>query len=303
MGRISGAVRRAPTSAPTNWFADNGLTEGSTPTPSPVNTTQPVGDPVRLNQPGSTGATATREPTPAEVLAIVSQFPPTYEGARQADAELQRQFGSYAPKLLDHPTKLDKWQFSNGQVYDLMNSAGGPGASWVTSAVPESGAHGGGGAPGGVGMAMSTPYQSTAPGAYAGASPGYDFRLKEGLRALQNSAASRGTLLTGGTLKDITRFGQDYASGEFDKDFSRNLSVAQLGFNAANAAAQYGSAYGSQAGNLAGNQAQAGTDLITGGGNVQASGTIGASNANRQTLADVAGIASQIPYYYALLRR
>src|SRR5690349_4486046 len=34
------------------------------------------------------------------------------------------------------------------------------------------------------------------------ASPGYQFRLDEGNRAIQNSAAAKGMLMSGGTLKD-----------------------------------------------------------------------------------------------------
>lgn len=71
----------------------------------------------------------------------------------------------------------------------------------------------------------------TAPdfGKYAGdfgmsdfqADPGYGFRLSEGMKALERSAAARGGLLSGATLKGITRFGQDTASGEFMNAFNR----------------------------------------------------------------------------------
>lgn len=63
--------------------------------------------------------------------------------------------------------------------------------------------------------------------------PGYQFRLDEGLKALQRSAASRGTLLTGGTQKALERYGQNYAAGEFQNVFSRNLALAGLGERAA----------------------------------------------------------------------
>jgi hypothetical protein len=71
----------------------------------------------------------------------------------------------------------------------------------------------------------------TAPdfGKYAGdfgmsdfqADPGYGFRLSEGMKALERSAAARGGLLSGATLKGITRFGQDTASGEYMNAFNR----------------------------------------------------------------------------------
>ncbi len=56
-------------------------------------------------------------------------------------------------------------------------------------------------------------------------SPAYQFRLNEGLDALQRSAASRGTLLTGGTLKDLTAFAQGLASTEYDNEWQRQLGL------------------------------------------------------------------------------
>lgn len=56
------------------------------------------------------------------------------------------------------------------------------------------------------------------------ADPGYDARMKEGMKALQRSAAAKGTLLTGGTAKALQEYGQDYASNEYDKVFGRDLA-------------------------------------------------------------------------------
>ena len=51
--------------------------------------------------------------------------------------------------------------------------------------------------------------------------PGYAFRQAEGMKALERSAAARGGLLSGGTLKGIQRFGQDLASQEYGNAFNR----------------------------------------------------------------------------------
>jgi len=59
--------------------------------------------------------------------------------------------------------------------------------------------------------------------------PGYGFRLSEGLKALERSAAARGGLLSGGTGKALTRFGQDFASQEYQNAYNRALT----GYNAA----------------------------------------------------------------------
>jgi hypothetical protein len=51
--------------------------------------------------------------------------------------------------------------------------------------------------------------------------PGYAFRMSEGMKGLERSAAARGGLLSGGTLKGIQRFGQDLASQEYQNAFNR----------------------------------------------------------------------------------
>jgi hypothetical protein len=61
--------------------------------------------------------------------------------------------------------------------------------------------------------------------------PGYQARLAEGRGSLEASAAARGTLNTGGTLQDILRQGQDYASQEYGNAFNRAKDIfgAKLG--------------------------------------------------------------------------
>lgn len=56
------------------------------------------------------------------------------------------------------------------------------------------------------------------------ADPGYQFRMSEGVKALERSAAARGLLSSGATLKGITQFGQNAASAEYENAFSRYLT-------------------------------------------------------------------------------
>ena len=87
-------------------------------------------------------------------------------------------------------------------------------------------------------------------------SPGYQFRMDEGMRAVENSAAAKGMLGSGGTLKDLVRFGQGVAADDFNQQFNRTASVAsggqQVGMGLAGlgqqAAGNIGNAY-MQAGN------------------------------------------------------
>lgn len=70
------------------------------------------------------------------------------------------------------------------------------------------------------------------PGAFTGkvnmmADPGYQFRLSEGLKALDRQAAARGGLISGSALKGAQRYGQDYASGEYQNAYNRALTEYQ----------------------------------------------------------------------------
>lgn len=115
-------------------------------------------------------------------------------------------------------------------------------------------------------------------------SPGYQLRLTEGQQALERSAASRGTLLTGGTAKALERYGQDYASTEYDNRQKQLFSLAGLGYNAAATQAGANSRYATTVG-----------DLYTQQGNAQAGGTAGAANAWNQGLSG-AGDAAMLYY-------
>lgn len=63
--------------------------------------------------------------------------------------------------------------------------------------------------------------------------PGYAFRLKTGTDALEKSAAARGTLRTGGTLKDIMSYGQNFATQEYNNVFRRAMDAFDRNYRAA----------------------------------------------------------------------
>ena len=60
------------------------------------------------------------------------------------------------------------------------------------------------------------------------ADPGTAFRMSEGIKALDRSAAASGGLLSGATLKGVQRYGQDLSSQEYNNAFNRYVT----GFNA-----------------------------------------------------------------------
>lgn len=61
------------------------------------------------------------------------------------------------------------------------------------------------------------------------ADPGYQFRMEEGIKALDRSAAARGVLNSGGQLRRLTRYGQDYASAEYQNVYNRIAQIAGFG--------------------------------------------------------------------------
>lgn len=51
--------------------------------------------------------------------------------------------------------------------------------------------------------------------------PGYAFRMQQGQQALERSAAAKGGLNSGGTLKALTQYGQDMGSQEYGNAYNR----------------------------------------------------------------------------------
>lgn len=64
--------------------------------------------------------------------------------------------------------------------------------------------------------------------------PGYQFRLSQGQRAVEQSAAARGGLNSGNTLRALTEYGQNVGSNEFGNYWNRLAGLAGVGQTAAN---------------------------------------------------------------------
>lgn len=109
--------------------------------------------------------------------------------------------------------------------------------------------------------------------------PGYAFRLREGLKALDRSAAARGGLLGGNQLRGVTQFGQDLASQEYTNAFNRYQAERAARLNPLQSLTGMGQ---STAANVAGQAGQLGQSMagnIIGAGNARASGYMGMANA------------------------
>jgi hypothetical protein len=125
------------------------------------------------------------------------------------------------------------------------------------------------------------------------ADPGYQFRLAEGQKALERGAGARGQLFSGATMKDLTRFGQQTASDEYQRAmdrfnvdrttrFNRLASLAGLGQTANTTLGQLGAQTAGQIG-----------ENIIGAGNARAAGQIGAANAWAQGIGGISNALNQ----------
>jgi hypothetical protein len=109
--------------------------------------------------------------------------------------------------------------------------------------------------------------------------PGYAFRLSEGQKALDRSAAARGGLISGNALKAATRFGQDMGSQEYTNAFNRYQTERNAQLNPLQSLAGVGQTTAAQLGQTgAANAANVG-NLMTSGAAANAAGQVGASNA------------------------
>jgi len=108
--------------------------------------------------------------------------------------------------------------------------------------------------------------------------PGYGFRLSEGMKALDRSAAARGGLLSGATLKGAQRYGQDLASQEFGNAYGRLAGLAQIGPSAAGVMNNLGQNYAGAAGQNLMSAGQAAGQGYLGAGAARGSGYMGTAN-------------------------
>lgn len=79
-------------------------------------------------------------------------------------------------------------------------------------------------------------------------SPGYQFRFDEGQRGINANRAASGSLQSGDAMRALTRYGQDYASNEFNTQLNQLFSVAGLGQTATGQGNALAGQYGAQVG-------------------------------------------------------
>lgn len=112
--------------------------------------------------------------------------------------------------------------------------------------------------------------------------PGYAFRLAEGQRALDRSAAARGGLISGNALKAAERYGQEMGSQEYQNAFNRYYREREAMLNPLQSLAGVGQTSAQSLGGAAQNT----------GTNIGNYALTGAANQGNALLAGAAGRSS-----------
>lgn len=120
--------------------------------------------------------------------------------------------------------------------------------------------------------------------------PGYEFRLKQGMDAMQNSASAKGGLLSGNTAKALEDYSQNYASNEYNNvynrwhqqesdKFNRYADIAGVGQTAATTLGQEGQGASNNIAQLLLGAGQQQGNSIQNAAAARASGDVASSNA------------------------
>jgi hypothetical protein len=111
------------------------------------------------------------------------------------------------------------------------------------------------------------------------ADPGYAFRLSEGQKALERSAAARGGLLSGAAMKGAQRYGQEMGSQEYMNAFNRYQTEQQSRLNPLQTLTGVGQTSANQLGAAGQQYASGASEAIGAGAQARASGYMGQANA------------------------
>lgn len=116
------------------------------------------------------------------------------------------------------------------------------------------------------------------------ADPGYAFRLSEGMKGLQNSAAAKGLLSSGSTLKGITDYSQGMASQEYGNAYNRYQTNRANQLNPLQSLMGSGQTSANTLTNAAGQLGQGLGQAAVATGNARASGYLNTGNALNSAL-------------------
>jgi hypothetical protein len=152
-------------------------------------------------------------------------------GVKRAGTVLQQGYGNEAANALQMPETInpgisEAYQRAQGYVGDVYNRSGDElvGAGRTANEYLNPYIDAGGNALTTLSSLAQAPEERFT-GQGLEMDPGYAFRQAEAMKAIERSAASKGIGQTGGTLKALTRYGQDMASQEYQNAFNRSLDT------------------------------------------------------------------------------
>jgi hypothetical protein len=230
-----------PYGSPRNPYP--GGTAAPPPAPPTPTTTTPADPGSTTPAPTTTAPTAYSDGAFQQIL---RKYPPSRDGVAQAIAEANKLFGV---SITQFGSKGDKIALPDGRQFDVLVGAGTGSPQYGFNPIGSGG--GGGGDLGSI--AINPDYlapwtrpapswgniptfnapadfkQPTAEDLYA--DPSYTWRVDQGRGALENSAAAKGVLNSGGTLADILNYGQKAASQEYSNVWDRMFGAWNAKWN------------------------------------------------------------------------
>jgi hypothetical protein len=129
-----------------------------------------------------------------------------------------------------------------------------------------------------------------------GIDPGYQFRLAQGQKALENQYNRGGGLISGNVMQGMQDYTQGQASQEFANAFGRNTTTQTNIFNRLKGIADMGLGATGTTAEAATRTGESMGSAAIAGGQAQAAGQIGAAKAYGNTVQGMANYAT-LPYY------
>jgi hypothetical protein len=123
--------------------------------------------------------------------------------------------------------------------------------------------------------------------------PGYQFRMSEGINALDSSAAARGRLLSGAQQKGVSNYAQNLASQEYAAAYTRLANQKANQYNMLANLSQTGQASAAGQAGASGNLAVQSTNTLSNLGSSQAQGAYNVGQANAGAYQGMAQSANQ----------
>ena len=122
--------------------------------------------------------------------------------------------------------------------------------------------------------------------------PSYQFRLQQGQDSIESSAAARGSLVSGATLKALQNYGQESASQEYGNAYNRFNADQTNRYNRLSNLVGVGQNAAAQVGNAGAQTSQAIANNTMQGANALAAGQVGSANAWSNTANDLGSMAA-----------